>query len=162
MFRGLLLYTVLSYSIFSGALGSPDLLLSYFTILLHDSIILIMTHKSFNHLLTQVLEAARALGNLTRLPQVLASLNSARTDEALLLLLGHRDQEVVSAVAGALINLSANPDSRAMLVQDTRAGSSLVTALRRSSLRNLQVSICLRLRLRLKGQSVSLYCWHLV
>ena len=45
-------YTILllSYSISSGELGSPDLLLSYsmITLALHNTIILIITHKSFN------------------------------------------------------------------------------------------------------------------
>jgi len=87
-----------------------------------------------------VLETARALGNLTRLPAVLTSLAQTRTDEALILLLSYKDMEVVSAVTGALINLSASPHSRPLLMQDGRAASALVSALRRSSLRNLPTS----------------------
>jgi hypothetical protein len=87
-----------------------------------------------------VLETARALGNLTRLPTVLQSLAQTRTDEALILLLSHKDMDVVSAVTGALINLSASPKSRPLLMQDGRAMGALVSALRRSSLRNLSTS----------------------
>ena len=87
-----------------------------------------------------VLETARALGNLTRLPTVLTSLAQTRTDEALILLLSHKDMNVVSAVTGALINLSASPRSRPLLMQDGRAVGALVSALRRSSLRNLSTS----------------------
>ena len=49
MFRGLYLYTLLSYSVSSGALESSDLLLSYSmkTLALHNTIILIIiTHTS--------------------------------------------------------------------------------------------------------------------
>ena len=54
---GLVLYNAVAYSISSGTLGSPDLLLSNFMILLsnfmiafalHNTTILIITHKSFN------------------------------------------------------------------------------------------------------------------
>ena len=87
-----------------------------------------------------VLETARALGNLTRLPTVLSSLTQSRTDEALVLLLSHKDMDVVSAVTGALINLSANPRSRGLLTRESNALGALVAALRRSSLRNLPTS----------------------
>ena len=87
-----------------------------------------------------VLETARALGNLTRLPTVLSSLTQSRTDEALVLLLSHKDMDVVSAVTGALINLSANARSRGLLTRESNALGALVAALRRSSLRNLPTS----------------------
>eukprot|EP00605_Chrysophyceae_sp_TOSAG23-4_P001268 GSChrysophyteH1.ASY1.ANO1.1379.1 assembled CDS len=87
-----------------------------------------------------VLETARALGNLTRLPTVLSSLTQFRTDEALVLLLSHQDMDVISAVTGTLINLSANPRSRGLLTRESNAVGALVTALRRSSLRNLPTS----------------------
>ena len=88
-----------------------------------------------------VLEAARALGNLTRLPQVLSSLSSSRTDEALVLLLGHHHMEVVAAVAGTLVNLSAHPPSKCSLLLHTAAPALLVKALRRSSLRHMTTSM---------------------
>jgi hypothetical protein len=87
-----------------------------------------------------VLETARALGNLTRLPTILSSLTTSRTDEALVLLLSHKDMDVVSAVTGALINLSANARSRGLLTRESNAVGALVSALRRSSLRNLSTS----------------------
>ena len=48
--------------------------------------------------------------------------------------------DVVSAVTGALINLTANPRSRGLLTRESNAVGALVTALRRSSLRNLPTS----------------------
>ena len=50
MFRGLLLYTDFAIFHINSALRNPDLLLSYcmITISLHYTIILIITHKSFN------------------------------------------------------------------------------------------------------------------
>ena len=88
-----------------------------------------------------VLEAARALGNLTRLPQVLYSLSSSRTDEALVLLLGHHHMEVVAAVAGTLVNLSAHAPNKHSLLLRTAAPSLLVKALRRSSMRHMTTSM---------------------
>ena len=88
-----------------------------------------------------VLEAARALGNLTRLPQVLQSLSSSRTDEALVLLLGHHHMEVVAAVAGTLVNLSAHAPNKQSLLLHTAVPSLLVKALRRSSMRHMTTSL---------------------
>jgi hypothetical protein len=88
-----------------------------------------------------VLEAARALGNLTRLPQVLQGLTLRRTDEALILLLGHRSMDVVAAVAGTLVNLSAHAGARANLWRNPAAVDALTQALRRSSLRHMTTSM---------------------
>ena len=72
-----------------------------------------------------VLEAARALGNLTRIPHVLRGMSRSRTDEALILLLGHRSMEVVAAVAGTLVNLSAHAEARYNLLERTAVVGSL-------------------------------------
>ena len=88
-----------------------------------------------------VLESARAVGNLTRLPHVLSSLSSSRTDEALVLLLGHHHMEVVAAVAGTLVNLSAHAPNKHSLLLRTAVPSMLVKALRRSSLRHMTTSM---------------------
>jgi hypothetical protein len=90
-----------------------------------------------------ILESGRALGNLTRLSVVVPSLLSRRVDEALLLLLQHANQEIVSVVSGALVNLTRNPTSRdsLMLLGVETTVDPLIIALRRSSLKNLQLSI---------------------
>ena len=100
-----------------------------------------------------VLETARALGNLTRLPNVLSSLSTHRTDEALILLLSEKNMDIVTAVTGAVINLSASPHCRPLLMQDGNAVHALVAALRRSSLRNLTAStlICQALHNLISG-----------
>ena len=59
----------------------------------------------------------RNIGNLTRVPKVLKSLTQTRTDEALILLLSHSEMDVMSAVVGTLVNLSAHPHSRLTLIR---------------------------------------------
>lgn len=55
-------------------------------------------------------------GNLTRRPNVLASIVRNRTDEALILLLRHGNVDIVGSVAGTLVNLSADPTSKKSLL----------------------------------------------
>ena len=52
------------------------------------------------------------LGNLTRNRECTQSMILLRSDEALLLLLAHNNPEIVSAVCGALVNLSGDPGWR--------------------------------------------------
>ncbi len=67
-----------------------------------------------------VLETSRVLGNLTRRSVVIQSLIKTRMDEALLLLLlQHVQPDVVSSVAGVIVNFSSHSDGRKRLLQDT-------------------------------------------
>jgi hypothetical protein len=62
-------------------------------------------------------EAARALGNLSRLPEARHTICRVRVHEALLLLLDHSSSHVAEAACGALINLAADPPMRAALIE---------------------------------------------
>ena len=65
-----------------------------------------------------VLECTRVLGNLTRRPLVIQSLNQNRIDEALLLILLQSNQlEIVSSVAGVIVNFSSHTEGRKQLLQ---------------------------------------------
>lgn len=64
-----------------------------------------------------VVEAARALGNMSRLPDARALLVASRAVEALVVLLDHSGREVIYSATGALINLSGDTDSRAAAVE---------------------------------------------
>ena len=57
-----------------------------------------------------VVEACRALGNLSRLPDARATVCELRVHEALLMLLSHSSPLVIEAASGALINLAADPE----------------------------------------------------
>lgn len=87
-----------------------------------------------------VLEAARALGNLTRCDAVIHSLCSTRAIEALVLLLNHSDTSILLAVTGALVNVSANIISTTALSESEKPVMNLGAVLRRSSFKNLQLS----------------------
>lgn len=85
-------------------------------------------------------------GNLTRNYEVARSLIKTRSDEALLLLLGHPNNEIVSAVTGALVNLSGNPLWRHSYKGNEGSKKlspfpSLLGVLRRSALKNLEISM---------------------
>lgn len=88
-----------------------------------------------------VLEASRALGNLTRSPVALISLRQSRTDEALVLLLSHSNMDIVTAVTGALINVSSGRASRRSLLSRINPMVSLTNVLKRSSLKNISLSL---------------------
>jgi hypothetical protein len=64
-----------------------------------------------------VLETARVFGNLTRRSSVVQLLFRKRIDEALLLLLTHINTDVISAVAGVFVNISAYAEGRMLLLQ---------------------------------------------
>lgn len=87
-----------------------------------------------------VLEACRALGNLTRCSAALDSICKSRFIEALVLLLQHDNIEIVSAITGTLINISGKKESRDALINDANPLIALGHVLRRSSLRNLTLS----------------------
>lgn len=74
-------------------------------------------------------EAARALGNLSRLPEARLTIVERRVHEALLLLLEHPSPLVPEAVCGALINLAADGACRAPLLA-AGAAERLAEALR--------------------------------
>jgi hypothetical protein len=80
-------------------------------------------------------------GNLSRCAAVRQSLISTRTDEALVLLLGHPQSEIVSAVTGVLVNVSADPTCKTALL---RPASALLVSfsdlLRRVSFKDLHLS----------------------
>jgi len=84
-----------------------------------------------------VLESARALGNLTRNEQVIESLCSNRAAEALVLLLDHADFDILMAVTGALVNISANVDSLSCLSESSQPAMSLALIMRRASFKHL-------------------------
>jgi hypothetical protein len=66
-------------------------------------------------------------GNLTRSKEVTRSLIQSRSDEALLLLLGHTNKDIVTAVSGALVNVSGDPSWRGTYtVQSQSAGDCLI------------------------------------
>jgi len=62
-------------------------------------------------------EAARALGNLSRLGDARQTICRVRVHEALLLLLDHSSSHVAEAACGALINLAADPPTRTALLE---------------------------------------------
>lgn len=87
-----------------------------------------------------VLEASRALGNLTRCSASLNCICKSRFIEALVLLLQHENIDIVSAITGTLVNISGNKESREILINRANPLLALGQVLRRSSLRNLKVS----------------------
>ena len=87
-----------------------------------------------------VLESARALGNLTRNEQVIECLCSNRAAEALVLLLDHSDFDILIAVTGALVNISANRDSLICLSDSHQPAHSLSQIMRKSSFKHLELS----------------------
>lgn len=106
---------------------------------------LVLLARSLSHCLFSeneevVLEAARALGNLTRSPPALLALCDIRAFEALVLLLSHPSEDIVTASTGALVNISSDAFSRVYLVKLDYLLPHLERALRASSLRNLQLS----------------------
>lgn len=68
-----------------------------------------------------MVEAARALGNLSRLAEARQTLCRVRVHEALLLLLDHTSSQVSEAACGALINLAADPETRQVLLENGAA-----------------------------------------
>lgn len=64
-----------------------------------------------------MIEAARALGNLSRLADARKTICASRVHEALLLLLDHTSSQVAEAACGALINLAADPSTRERLAE---------------------------------------------
>jgi hypothetical protein len=98
-----------------------------------------------------VLETTRALGNLTRSRDVTRFLVNSRADEALLLLLDHRNSEIVSAATGALVNISADPIWRQCYispeshqqVEKPNPFDACLGVLRRSALKDLRLSALL-------------------
>jgi hypothetical protein len=56
-----------------------------------------------------ILEAARAMGNLTRCSVAREELHDKRGHEVHLVLLEHGDDQIVCASLGVLVNLSADP-----------------------------------------------------
>lgn len=100
---------------------------------LERSLVTLSTHLSnslFHENTEIVLETSRVLGNLTRRTIVIQSLIKNRMDEALLLLLlQHVQPDIVSSVAGVIVNFSSHSDGRKRLLQDTSvlAKSSVYT-----------------------------------
>ena len=64
-----------------------------------------------------MIEAARALGNLSRMQDARATICRVRVHEALLLLLDHTSSQVAEGACGALINLAADAHTREKLLE---------------------------------------------
>jgi len=64
-----------------------------------------------------LIEAARALGNLSRHKDGRVCMSSIRLDEIMAILLNHDDRDLVFYVCGTLVNLAADPDCKARLLR---------------------------------------------
>jgi len=87
-----------------------------------------------------VLEAARALGNLTRCEYVIEALCRNKALDAMILLLDHANFDILTAVTGTLVNISAHAASISCLLESFQPAQALVTVLKRSSMKNLHLS----------------------
>ena len=97
--------------------------LSYYLV---EGSVLLSSHEALCRALIPVLvfpntegmvEASRALGNLSRLQDARATICQVRAHEALLMLLDHSSSMVAEGACGALINLAADADTREQLLQ---------------------------------------------
>ncbi|KDO33447.1 hypothetical protein SPRG_02254 [Saprolegnia parasitica CBS 223.65] len=86
-----------------------------------------------------VIEAARALGNLARFPDVLAHLVQTQSFEMLLALLEHPSKLVVSSVCGILMNAALDGPSRKALLS-LQARDALTTLFRSVGLTDVACS----------------------
>jgi hypothetical protein len=80
------------------------------------------------------------IGNLTRCEPVMEALCTNRSAEALVLLLNHSNFDILLAVCGAFVNISAHPIGLTTLASSVQPTVSLVTILRKSSFKNLQLT----------------------
>lgn len=87
-----------------------------------------------------VLEAARALGNLTRCEYVIEALCHNKALDAMILLLDHANFDILTAVTGTLVNISAHASSLSCFFESSQPAQALVTVLKRSSMKNLHLS----------------------
>jgi len=83
--------------------------------------------ESYN--IEALIEAARALGNLSRHLDARETIRELRLDEVLTILLGHADRDLVFYVCGALVNLASDPDFGARLSRDCDLRSKLAAIL---------------------------------
>lgn len=92
-----------------------------------------------------VLETARVFGNLTRRSSVVQLLFRKRIDEALLMLLTHINTDVISAVAGVFVNISAYAEGRMLLLQrdDPYFVPHVSSMLRKLTLKDIPIAILL-------------------
>eukprot|EP01112_Ceratiomyxa_fruticulosa_P006942 TRINITY_DN1789_c0_g4_i1.p1 TRINITY_DN1789_c0_g4~~TRINITY_DN1789_c0_g4_i1.p1 ORF type:complete len:781 (+),score=173.23 TRINITY_DN1789_c0_g4_i1:193-2535(+) len=89
-----------------------------------------------------VVEAVRALANLSRHSDVRAKMEEKRLDHLMLVLLGHPSQDVVFNVCGVLMNLS--PDSRHSKIFATPATcEKILSILYQTSIENIPLSCLL-------------------
>lgn len=86
-----------------------------------------MVLESYN--VEALVEAARALGNLTRHDDARRWIMDLRIDEALCILLLHGDRDLVFYAGGALVNLAADPEASRRLVGVCGVGSRLASLL---------------------------------
>ena len=92
-----------------------------------------------------VLEACRALGNLTRSRCVLRAFSGSRVDDALSLLLQHSNSDIVASVVGIYINATCSVDAdgieKLFIIRDFNSlVETLTTVLRRLSLKSPDIS----------------------
>ena len=88
-----------------------------------------------------VSEAARAFGNFSRDAGVRGIMRRVGADEALVLLLGHNCRDVAFAAAGALVNVAADPATKAILWRPDLDGHvELVNIVRTAGLQDLELA----------------------
>ncbi|CAE8635324.1 unnamed protein product [Polarella glacialis] len=108
---------------------SPDnLLLTSDNKLLQCKLLRPMLLESYN--VEALVEAARALGNLSRHQDARQWMVELRIDEVLSILLAHGDRDLVFYACGALVNLAADPDAGVRLCQGFKLRGKLAALLR--------------------------------
>lgn len=86
-----------------------------------------MLLESYN--VEALVEAARALGNLSRHRDARQWISELRIDEALAILLAHGDRDLVFYSCGALVNLAADPATGCRLCREVNLRSKLAALL---------------------------------
>eukprot|EP00932_Pfiesteria_piscicida_P022530 SRR837773.9281.p1 GENE.SRR837773.9281~~SRR837773.9281.p1 ORF type:complete len:295 (+),score=51.59 SRR837773.9281:99-887(+) len=112
------------------------------------------------HNVEALVEAARAVGNLSRHADARSFIGDSRIDEALTIFLAHRDRDLVFYSCGALVNLAADPIAGHRLCQQAALPEKVAAMLQatpREDLELLLVGVKVLSNLRLEGDSQA--CW---
>lgn len=80
------------------------------------------------------------VGNLTRSDSVVEALCSTRSPEIMIMLLNSNDFDILLAVTGALVNISADSRSMECLAESEKPALALASVLRKSSFKQLHIS----------------------
>lgn len=110
-----------------------------------------MLLESYN--VEALVEAARALGNLSRHRDARQWISELRIDEAMAILLAHSDRDLVFYSCGALVNMAADPSTGRRLCHDGGLATKLSALLRdapASDLELLLVAVKVLSNLRIK------------